>query len=243
MRTKLTISAIVLAAAAVVAGAVAALIVALGAVPGLALTAAAAAAVLAAYRLLVQPWQHRWGATEEEARRAMPGDEIIPDAASTTRAITVAARPEQVWPWLLQLGYGRGGWYSYDWIDNDGRASADRIIPGLQDLAVGDQIVMVPGMGPRVRAIVPGRYLLAGDEDGGTWCLALYPAATGCRLVSRGRAKWPLTPATAFWVLLADPGAFIMQRKMLKGIKARAEGAAAQLPTSAWARPTGASQA
>jgi hypothetical protein len=66
------------------------------------------------------------GATDQEVRRAMPGDQLIPDAASTTRAITITAPPEQVWPWLVQLGYGRAGWYSYDWIDNDGHPSADR---------------------------------------------------------------------------------------------------------------------
>jgi hypothetical protein len=71
------------------------------------------------YRVLVQPWQHRWGATDED----------VPDATSTTRAITIAAPPEQVWPWLVQLGYGRAGWYSYDWIDNDNLPSADRILP------------------------------------------------------------------------------------------------------------------
>jgi hypothetical protein len=81
------------------------------------------------YRVLVQPWQHRWGATDEGVCRAMPGDGLVPDATSTTRAITIAAPPEQVWPWLVQLGYGRAGWYSYDWIDNDNRPSADRILP------------------------------------------------------------------------------------------------------------------
>ena len=153
----------------------------------------------------------------------MPGDDLIPGAVSTTRAITVATPPEQVWPWLVQLGYGRAGWYSYDWIDNDGQPSADRIIRELQDLTVGDQIPMLPAMGPRIRDIQTNRYLVAGDDDGGTWCLALYQTAQGCRLVSRWRVNWPLTPATAFWVLLSDPGAFIMERRMLKGVRDRAE--------------------
>ena len=111
----------------------------------------------------------------------------------------------------------------YDWIDNDGRPSADHVIPELQQLRVGDQILMLPDMGPRVRDLEPNRYLLAGDQEAGTWCLALYPAAGGCRLVSRWRVDWPLTPATAFWILLSDPGAFIMERRMLKGIRSRAE--------------------
>jgi hypothetical protein len=82
---------------------------------------------------------------------------------------------------------------------------------------------MVPEMGPRVRKVEPHRYFVAGDQEAGSWCLALYPTASGCRLVSRWRMSWSLTPATAFWILLSDPGAFIMERKMLKGIRSRAE--------------------
>jgi hypothetical protein len=222
MRTRLMIMGIVLAAVAAALGTIALLSTLFG-WPGLAIGVLGAAAVLVAYRLLLQPWQHRWGATDQEVHRAMPGDDLILDAASTTRAITIAAPPEQVWPWLVQLGYGRGGWYSYDWIDNDGHPSADRIIPGLQRLTAGDLIAMLPGMGPRVRDLRLNRYLVAGDDNGGTWCLALHPDAPGCRLISRWRVNWPLTPATALWILLSDPGAFIMERRMLKGIKARAE--------------------
>jgi hypothetical protein len=228
MRTRLTIVAIVLGAASTAVGILALLVLMIG-WPGLAIGVAGITAVLVVYRVLVQPWQHQWGATDEEIRRAMPGDDLLPRAASTTRAISVAAPAEQVWPWLVQLGYGRAGWYSYDWIDNDGHPSADRIIPELQELTIGDQIPMLPGMGPRVRAVQPNWYLVPGDDEGGTWCLALYPTARGCRLVSRWRVNWSLTPATAFWILLSDPGAFFMERRMLKGIKLRAEHAPASV--------------
>jgi hypothetical protein len=90
---------------------------------------------------------------------------------------------------------------------------------------VGDQILTLPEMGPCIRELQANRHFVAGDQKAGPWCLALYPADNGCRLVSRWRQHWPLTPATAFWVLISDPGAFIMERKMLKGSKARAESA------------------
>jgi hypothetical protein len=213
---------IALAATAGAVGIVVLLAATLGWV-GLLFAAFAIVAVAGGYRRWIQPWQHCWGATADEVRRAMPGDHLLLDAATTTRAIGIRAPTEAVWPWLVQLGYGRAGWYSYDWIDNDRRPSADHIIPGLQQLQVGDQILMLPDMGPRVREVRANRYLVAGDQEGGTWCLALYPTPGGCRLVSRWRLDWPLTPATALWILLSDPGAFIMERKMLKGIRSRAE--------------------
>ena len=104
------------------------------------------------YRFAIRPWHLRWGATDEESARAMPGDELLPDARPATRAITVAAPPEAIWPWLVQLGYGRAGWYSYDWIDNDFKRSADRILPEHQHLDVGDEILMMPTMGFEVAA-------------------------------------------------------------------------------------------
>jgi len=175
MRTKLTIMAIilVLVLAAVAAGVL--LVLTLGGWTGVGVAVGLAGLLLLAYRSVGRPWHTRWGATDEEVARALPGDELLPDANVTTRAITIDARPEEIWPWLVQLGYGRAGWYSYDWIDNDGRPSASRVVPELQRLEPGDQILMAPGMGPRVRAVEPNRDLLAGDADGGIWCLALYP--------------------------------------------------------------------
>jgi hypothetical protein len=224
VRTRMTILSIVTAVALVAVGCLVVLLVTLGPWLGLGVAAAVSAAVLAVYLLAIRPWHLRWGASDEEVRRTMPGDELLEGAASTTRAITVAAPPERIWPWLAQIGYGRAGWYSYDWIDNDGRPSASEILPDFQDLWVGDRILMAPGMGSTVRAVEPNRYVLSASDGGETWCLALYPLdERHTRLVSRWRAKWPLTAATLFWTFVVDPGFFIMERKMLEGIRARAE--------------------
>ena len=154
----------------------------------------------------------------------MPGDELLPPGApSTTRAITIDATPRDVFPWLLQIGYGRGGWYSYDWIDNDGKRSVDRIDPTLQDLVVGDRIQMLPGFGPTVREIEQDHHILSsGDAD--TWCLLVEPSPGGrSRLVSRWRLDWPKSIGTYVWTLIADPGAFVMEQKMLRTIRRLAE--------------------
>jgi hypothetical protein len=100
------------------------------------------------------------------------------------------------------------------------------LVLDLVAVAVGVLLVLTLG-GPRVRAVEPNRYLLAGDADGGVWCLALHPLGDGrTRLVSRWRIRWPITLATVFWVLVSDPGTFVMERRMLLGIKRRAEQAA-----------------
>jgi len=176
-----------------------------------------------AYVLAIGPWQRRWGATHEESHRAMPGDDLLrPDAPSTTRAITIHAAPDEVFPWLRQIGYGRGGWYSYDWIDNDGEPSVERLVPDLW-LEVGDRIEMMPGFGPIVRAIEPGASIVsAGVSD--SWCLLVEPTGDGrTRLISRWRQDWPRSLATRVWIAVADPGAFIMERKMLLRIRDLAE--------------------
>jgi hypothetical protein len=191
---------------------------------GITVGVATALAVMAAYVLLVGPRLRRWGATDAEVARTMPGDELLPShAASTTRAVTIDAPPGRVFPWLLQIGYGRGGWYSYDWLDNDGRRSADGIEPQLQRLAPGDRIQMMPGVGPTVREIEPNSHIVsAGDSD--SWSLVV-EALDGdrSRLISRWRQNWPRTPATFAWIAISDPGAFVMEQKMLRTIRRLAE--------------------
>jgi hypothetical protein len=120
--------------------------------------------------LAIRPWRLRWGAMDEESSRAMPGDL---EHIGWTRAVTIAATPGQIWPWLVQWGQGRGGWYSYDWLENlSGFDShtAGRVLPEFQDLAVGDPICMAKDFCPsRVTVLEPNRWLSwqAKEETGG----------------------------------------------------------------------------
>ena len=225
MRTQMMIMAIVgtilLAAIAILVG----LILWLGWLGGIATALGALAVLMTLYFRVIKPWHLRWGATDEEVTMTMPGDELIPDAAGATHAITIEAPPQDVWPWLVQIGYGKAGWYSYDWIDNDFKPSADRIIPDYQDLAVGEKILMMPTMGFVVDSIDPDRSIVSLLEDGSTsWCLGLYPDGDGgTRLVSRWRPKFERTPATIVMQALSEPGTFIMEQKMLRTIRDRVE--------------------
>jgi len=203
-------------------GALAGLVWWLGFLGGLAVFALILSVVVVTYLRVLRPWHLRWGATDEETARPMPGDELIPDIRPATRAITIHASVEDVWPWLMQLGYSRAGWYSYDWIDNDFRHSADEVLPEFQGLAVGDRILMAPKMGLTVNSIDPFKSIVSVMDDGNTsWCLALYPImGDGTRLVSRWRPKLKLPlPAMA----IVEPGTFIMEQKMLRTIRDRVE--------------------
>ncbi len=178
---------LVVLAGAVLAGA---LVVVLGPRNGVFALVVVAMAVVAIYHRLIHPWHVCWGATRVEAHRHLPGDDLVPAAGGTTRAITIAAAPQQVWPWLVQIGFGRAGWYSYDWIDNDGKPSASTIRAEFQDLVVGDRIPMTPELGFDVVAIDPVRSLVSLSGDGSTsWCLHVEPDGHGgTRLISRFRA-------------------------------------------------------
>ncbi len=213
--------------------------------------AVASAAGFAAYVFAIRPWHRRWGAVDEEVAAGMPGDGLVPDANfDTTRAIDIDAAAEEVWPWLVQIGQGRGGFYSYDLLENLMGLeiqSADRIIPELQDLQVGDAIPIEPeGGGYTVAEIAPNRHLVlftdgTGDSEvdrvfrqanaSSTWTFLLNePEPERARFVVRWRTRWDLlrSPASFLIGLVLDPIEFIMERKMMRGIKERAE-AAAQL--------------
>jgi hypothetical protein len=188
----------------------------------------AGVATFAAYVLVVRPWQLRWGAADAEIARAMPGDEVVERPTfDATRAVTVEATPEEIWSWLVQIGCKRAGWYSYDVLDNLGIPSAERIIPELQHLAVGDIIPVSPDgkQGLWVKAIEPGWWMLWGDRDGDTtWCWALHPLAEGrTRLVTRVRMRYNWTSPVILFNLLVEFADILMMRKCLLGIKCRAE--------------------
>ena len=122
-------------------------------------TAVVSAAVVTAGAATRQ-WWRRWGVDPVEARTALPGDDLVPEAeAVDTRGITIAAPPDEVWPWLVQMGYHRAGWYSYDTIDMN-RPSVDSIVPEWQSLAVGDVVRTHPGGGFEVKVVEPGRSLV-----------------------------------------------------------------------------------
>jgi hypothetical protein len=224
MRTKQTIGLIIIGCILLNFGVLTGLVASLGVAVGIGVGILIAVTTVAGYIAIVGPWQRRWGATDEEVARELPGDELLrEDAPSTTRAITIEATPEAVFQWLVQIGFRRGGWYSYDWIDNDGKPSVDRIVPALQRLRVGDRIEMFPGFGPVVREIVPNQYIASSGETD-TWCLLVEPVARRrTRLISRWRQDWPKSVGTYVWTLLADPGAFVMEQKMLRTIRDLAE--------------------
>src|SRR5258708_26104826 len=133
------------------------------------------------YQLVYRPQQLRCGATDAEVARAMPGDRIQPHPIfNATRPVTIQARPEQIWPWMVQIGYLRAGWYGYDWIDNEGLKSADRILPALQHLKVGDDLPIWRANNYKVVAGEPHPYLRWGGGNGhDNNNLALFPLAAG----------------------------------------------------------------
>src|ERR1700761_8215652 len=200
-----------------------------------ALAAAASAAVVlgpTTYLLFLRRWGLNWGAREDEVAAKLPGDDLLSYAGLvTTRAITIDAPPEDIWPWLVQMGSGRGGAYTYDWIENLfglNMHSATEILPEFQDLKVGDELPLGSG-GPVMRVEVldpPHALAIRTTDQNWVWIFALLPDGESTRLLSRNRiATKALAPASRlFYLLFMEPGSLVMERKMLLGIKHRAEG-------------------
>jgi hypothetical protein len=187
----------------------------------------AAAALGALYARYLRRPVLAWGATDEEAGGRLPGDELLEDADGVaTRAIAIDAPPSAVWPWIAQMGPSpRGGAYTYDWIENLmglDMHSADRVLPEFQHPGVGDTI----GYGKnrmRVERVEPERVLAWRSEDGNwVWTFVLEPRDGGTRLVSRNRFRLP-TLGARIAMLPMEPASLLMERKMLLGIKRRAE--------------------
>jgi len=186
----------------------------------------------------------RWGATDEEVSMSLPGDELAADAdIRATRAITVGAAPDLVWPWIAQLGQGRGGFYTYDVLENLVGCdihSADQIHSEWQPISTGDEFRLHPEVGLLVAIVEPGRALVVrGGIPMGrvpppydfTWAFVVRDLPGGTtRLVVRERYGY-----TRWWsALLVEPVqlvSFIMSRGMLRGIRQRAERAVASGPS------------
>jgi hypothetical protein len=210
------------------------------------------------YFAAIRPRLLGWGASRQERRQPLPGDDLVAARWQTTRGITISAPADQVWPWLVQMGYGRGGWYSYEWLerligagDFAGGGSARRVLPELQQLALGDTVALSPAGGLTVEVLDPARALVlhyrmnlltaapAGDGDRAvldwTWAFALTPVnEASCRLLARVRADYRPRWLRLLMPFLLEPVHFIMERKMLRTIERQArratEGASAALP-------------
>jgi hypothetical protein len=179
---------------------------------------------------LVRSWHRRWGATAEEVAAPMPGDGLLPRAQyRCTRAITIAAPPEEVWPWLVQVGCRRGGWYADDLLDNFGWPSAREILPEFQDLHVGQHLAWVPRASERsafrVDSFVVPEWLLW-RMPSRTWAWRLIPLPDGrTRLINRVHTvyEWSRPGWVLGTVLLCEVADYPMMRRMLRGIRDRAE--------------------
>lgn len=192
------------------------------------------------YERRLRPLFRRWGATDEEMAAPMPGDETVTHPSwAVTYAVSIDAPPSDVWPWLVQMGVGRAGFYSYDMIEKRlglDVHSVELIVPELQGLAVGNAMPFGAFDLPVV-ALERDRLLLleASDEKGaGSFCFELLSVADGTRLVFRGRARfaeWDVETASRSAaglrqipiILGFEPGSFVMFRRMLLGLKERAE--------------------
>ena len=187
-------------------------------------------AIIMMFSLL--PWMDRWGASPDEAAASLPGDGLVPTPRIRyTRAISIDAAPDEIYPWIVQIGAERGGWYSYEWFETNilrcEISNADRIDERWQNLQVGDRVRMCPGAsGPppyEVALLESDRAMILGHKEKGEWIevwqFVLLPQSDGStRLILRSRNAaqgW-------FWDAMR-PGEFIMARGMLLGIKERSE--------------------
>jgi hypothetical protein len=176
-------------------------------------------------------WCLHWGALQDETDRTLPGDELLeqPDIV-TTRGINIDVPATSVWPWLIQMGPGRAGAYTYDWVENLAgldMPSADELIAEFQHLQVGDSWKLGPRAAVlRVASVSPGSSIVLRSDDGNwVWAFVLVPETDRCRLTSRNRIQQPHAShaSRAAMHYIMESGSLVMERKMLLGIKERAE--------------------
>ena len=210
-------------------------------------SAGSVGAALAAYAFLIRPWHLKWGATEAEVQEPLPGDDVVPNPTQeATHAITINAPVSDVWPWLVQIGQNKGGFYSYSLLENFVGCdihNAKRIVPEWQSLRAGDVLWLHPKAPPLpVLLVEPGRTIVIGglaeelgddlseNTRGGTWAFVLKeldPSTT--RLLVR--IRWDRKGGLLDWLYnfgVLEPSHFVMERRMMLGIKHRAEALAAE---------------
>jgi hypothetical protein len=179
-------------------------------------------ALAVAYPAMIRPLMLRWGASEQERLKPLPGDELVPDPLTTsTRAITVEAPVEEVWPWLAQIGQDRAGFYSYQWLENLAGCrmqNADSVHPEWQKRAIGDVVKLHWALGNKVTLFEPNQALVL--EGWGAFVVEPLSNRRS-RVILRSRTKrgW----SALYEVLLIELPHFLMERKMLLGLKKRAE--------------------
>lgn len=185
------------------------------------------------YYFAIRPVQLRWGATPEELTRPLPGDDLVADPSlCATRAVTITGRPQDIWPWIIQIGYDRAGFYGYDLIENLGSKrgirSAGRIVPDLQRLAVGDRVYMSRIAYLVIHSMTPNSFLVwAGDEypPTGAFTFGLFPAdEKHTRLVIRARLRYHWTDSRILLDLFTEFGDHVAVPRMLLGVRDRVEG-------------------
>jgi hypothetical protein len=207
-----------------------------------------AAGAGAVYAVLLRPRLMTWGATPAESGGVLPGDDLVRARWQTTRAVSIAARAEDVWPWLVQMGFGRAGWYSYDRLEKMIGAgdfaeggSARSVLPQFQSLAAGDPVPLGPAGGLIAVVVDPPRALVlrmtmnaltgtpARDGDrvalDWSWAFVLVPVGPrSCRLLARVRADYRPRALGLLIPPLLEPVHLLMERAMLRGIRRRAAG-------------------
>jgi hypothetical protein len=199
----------------------------------------AVVAVLLLGWVTVRPALLNFGSTVAERQAAMPADDVVPDPRTTmTRSITLSGPPQAVWPWLVQMGVGRAGFYGYDWLENLGPAgllddivNADRVHPEWQQLRVGDPVYPMPGPTPwRVTQLVPDRVLVIADDHAWSWAMTLTPVGDQTRLVTRMRwGQVHGVPGVAVAPVF-DLGDVITEARALHGLEQRVDGTLPGMP-------------